>query len=331
MFFCCFYQNVYHHNQNNHSHTMRKVIGIGETVLDIIFRNDEPIGAVPGGSVFNGIISLGRAGVPTTFISSTGSDRVGQRIIRFLQENGVDHSQINVYPGSKSPISLAFLNEDNDADYVFYKDHPHDQLDFSYPDVQPDDVVMFGSFYAVNPVIRPQVQGFLEYARNKGAILYYDVNFRASHQQEVIKITPYLLENLELAHVVRGSVDDFEVLFKKKDADAIYRSDVAFYSKKFICTNGAQPVQLRAENALRKEYPVIKTSTVSTIGAGDNFNAGFVYGLIKSKVSREMMEQALPEKLWDQLIAHAQQFSANCCQSIDNSIDKAFGLKLQQQ
>ena len=51
---------------------MRKVIGIGETVLDIIFKNDQPIGAVPGGSVFNGIISLGRSGVPASFISETG-------------------------------------------------------------------------------------------------------------------------------------------------------------------------------------------------------------------------------------------------------------------
>lgn len=37
---------------------MRKVIGIGETILDIIFRNDQPSAAVPGGSVFNGIVSL---------------------------------------------------------------------------------------------------------------------------------------------------------------------------------------------------------------------------------------------------------------------------------
>ena len=29
---------------------MRKVIGIGETVLDIIFKNGKPIEAVPGGS-----------------------------------------------------------------------------------------------------------------------------------------------------------------------------------------------------------------------------------------------------------------------------------------
>ena len=41
---------------------MRKVIGIGETILDIIFRGGQPTAAVPGGSVFNGIVSLGRIG-----------------------------------------------------------------------------------------------------------------------------------------------------------------------------------------------------------------------------------------------------------------------------
>ena len=47
---------------------MRKVIGIGETILDIIFRNGQPTAAVPGGSVFNGVVSLARAGVPVSFI-----------------------------------------------------------------------------------------------------------------------------------------------------------------------------------------------------------------------------------------------------------------------
>ena len=138
---------------------MRKVIGIGETILDIIFKNDEPIGAVPGGSVFNGIISLGRAGVSTAFISETGNDRVGRRIISFLEENHVDASSINVYPESKSPISLAFLNEQNDAEYIFYKDHPHDRLDFVLPKIQPDDIVMFGSYYA--GIVLPGITDFL--------------------------------------------------------------------------------------------------------------------------------------------------------------------------
>ena len=310
---------------------MRKVIGIGETVLDIIFKNDLPIGAVPGGSVFNGIISLGRSGVPTTFISETGNDRVGKRIIAFLQENGVNSDYICVYPESKSPLSLAFINEQNDAEYIFYKDHPHDQLEFVYPDIQPDDIVMFGSYYALNPVIRPQVAAFLDYARDKGALIYYDLNFRASHKDEVMKLTPNLLENLECADIVRGSSEDFDILYKKTDADAIYRSQIAFYTKNFIMTQGSRPVELRAEGGLKKQYPVAETETVSTIGAGDNFNAGFVYGLIKYGITREMILAGISEEQWDQVISCALQFAANVCGSINNSVDEAFAGQKQRE
>ena len=303
---------------------MRKVIGIGETVLDVIFKNDQPISAVPGGSVFNGVISLGRSGVPATFISETGNDRVGARIVSFLKENGVNADKINIYPDSKSPVSLAFLNDQNDAEYIFYKDHPRDRLDFDYPDVNPDDIVMFGSFYAVNPVIRPQVQGFLDYARNRGAILYYDVNFRSSHKNEVMRITPNLLENFELADIVRGSKEDFEVLFRKTDAQAVYRSQIAFYTRNFIYTQGAGEVELRAEGDISKQYSVKPTETVSTIGAGDNFNAGLVYGMIKYGITREQVVAGITEDLWDGVIAEAQQFSANVCQSISNSVDQSF-------
>ena len=303
---------------------MRKVIGIGETVLDIIFKNDLPIGAVPGGSVFNGIISLGRSGVPTSFISETGNDHVGKRICSFLKENNVNSDYIYVYPESKSPVSLAFLNEQNDAEYIFYKDHPHDQLEFVYPDIQADDIVMFGSYYAVNPVIRPQMAAFLDYAKNKGAIIYYDVNFRASHKHEVMKLTPNILENLEFADIVRGSTEDFEVMFKKTDAEVIYRSQIAFYTKNFIMTQGSLPIEMRAEGGLKKQYPVSPTETVSTIGAGDNFNAGFVYGIIKYGITREMIQSGFSEELWDKVIACAQQFSANVCKSINNSIDQTF-------
>ena len=303
-----------------------KVIGIGETVLDIIFKNDQPTAAVPGGSVFNCLISLGRSGVQASFISETGNDRVGRTIINFLKENGVDGSCVYVYPDSKSPLSLAFLNEQNDAEYIFYKDHPNDRLEFTFPDIQPEDIVVFGSYYAVNPVIRPQVMGFLDYARQRGAILYYDVNFRASHKNEVLKLTPNILENLEFADIVRGSTEDFEVMFRKNDPDVIYRTQIAFYTHNFICTQGSKPVELRAEGGLKKQYPVILSEgTVSTIGAGDNFNAGFVYGLMKYGITREMIQQGLTEQQWDELIRCAQQFSAEVCKSINNYVSPEFG------
>lgn len=310
---------------------MRKVIGIGETVLDIIFRDEQPVGAIPGGSAYNAIVSLGRSGVKASMISETGNDRVGKMIIRFLEENGVDASNIHVYPESRSPLSLAFLNERNDAEYIFYKDHANDRIEYSYPDVHPDDIVLFGSYFALNAVIRPQVYAFLDYARQHGAILYYDVNFRSSHKEEVVKITPNLLENLELADIVRGSSEDFEILFKQNDVDAIYRSQISFYTKKFIYTRASEPVELRADGGFQKQYPVLPVETVSTIGAGDNFNAGIVYGMIKNGITRHEIDNGLTEAQWDGVIQCGLQFSAECCRSINNSVSKEFGNTMKKE
>lgn len=311
---------------------MRRVIGIGETVLDIIFKGKQPVQAVPGGSAFNCIVSLGRAGVPAAFISETGNDRVGRWVCDFLEENGVDASNVCIFPDSKSPVSLAFLDEHNNAEYIFYKDHPHDQLDFVCPEVQPDDVVVFGSFFAINPVVRPQVAGFLEYAHSQGAILYYDLNYRASHKNDLLRVTPNIIENLELADIVRGSDEDFEIMYKKKDADSVYRSEISFYTKKFIYTRGSQPVEVRGDGGFSKQYPIRETNrpVISTIGAGDNFNAGFVYGLLKYGITHEHIIQGLTEEQWDKLMACGLNFSADVCGSINNYISEEFGKRMKE-
>lgn len=306
----------------------RKVIGIGETVLDIIFKGGQPIGAFPGGSVFNAIVSLGRTGVCTTFISETGNDRIGDQVVSFLRDNGVNADLVNRCPNGQSPVSLAFLDEHNNAEYLFYKDHPHDHVDFVYPDIQPDDIVIVGSFFAVNPAVRPQVMGLLDYAHNHGAIIYYDVNYRPAHKNDVMKITPNLIENLEFADIVRGSREDFETLYRKSDPDKVYTAEISFYCKKFVYTQGADPVIVRADGNFRREYAVADMETVSTIGAGDNFNAGLLYGLIRYGITKDQLDRGLAPEEWDKLVAYAQLFSNECCKGIYNYVSKEFGEKL---
>ena len=86
----------------------QRVIGIGETVLDILFKNDQPQKAVPGGSTFNSIVSLGRAGVPCAMVTEVGGDHVGEIICRYLQENGVSSEYVCCHKHNKSHISLSF-------------------------------------------------------------------------------------------------------------------------------------------------------------------------------------------------------------------------------
>lgn len=301
---------------------MRKVIGIGETILDIIFQNDQPTAAVPGGSVFNGIVSLARAGVPVNFISETGNDRVGNTILQFMQENNVPTNYINVFPDGKSPVSLAFLNQQSDAEYLFYKDYPAQRLDVIFPKLEEDDIVIFGSFYALNPVLREKIVELLEQAREKKAIIYYDPNFRSSHKDKAMRLASTIIENLEYADIVRGSMEDFFYMYKLQEVDRIYKDKIKFYCPNFLCTSGSKEVSLRTDS-IHKEYPVAPLEAVSTIGAGDNFNAGIIYGLLKCDVRHRDLRH-INEATWDRIIHYGMLFSANVCQSFSNSVSEEF-------
>jgi len=301
---------------------MRKVIGIGETIMDIIFKNGKPTAAVPGGSVFNGIISLGRLGINVSLISETGNDRVGDQIIEFLEDNGVEHSGVIQYHNGRSAISLAWLNDKNDAEYMFYKDYPSARLDVNWPEINPDDVVMMGSYFVLNPVLREKVKDFLNYARSKGALIYYDLNFRSSHKHEAIKIYADMLENLEYADIVRGSVEDLENLFGSSDPVKIYKREIEFYCKNFICTDASGDIILQTPS-VKNNFKVEEIETVSTIGAGDNFNAGVIYGIIKYGVMRDELAM-LNESKWNNIIRCGIDLASDVCKSFNNSISKEF-------
>lgn len=301
---------------------MRKIVGIGETILDIIFKNEQPTAAVPGGSVFNGIISLGRLGMPVMMITETGNDKVGGIIKDFMKDNGVDDSCVCMYEDGRTALSLAYLNERNDAEYTFYKDYPKARLDVEWPEINKDDIIMMGSYFVLNPVLRSKVVEFLEYARKREALIYYDINFRSTHASEAIKLYGTILENFEYADIVRGSTEDFNNMFKISDAQKAYKQEVSFYCKQMLCTDADGDICLFSPS-VTKEYMVNKIDTVSTIGAGDNFNAGIIFGLMKEGISRDEIG-SITEGQWDRIIAHGQALAAEVCQSFNNSISKEF-------
>jgi fructokinase len=303
---------------------MRKVIGIGETILDIIIRDGRPTGAVPGGSTFNTMVSLGRMGTPAVFLTDLGEDYVGNVIRQFMHDNGVDDTFVSVWPDKQSPVSLAFLDKDNNAQYEFYRQPFPSEREPVLPEITADDIVVFGSYYALDPVTRPRVDALLSLAHEHGAIIVYDVNFRVNHQAEAVKLMGTLLENLEFADIIRGSNEDFRILYGLSDSEAVYRQQTSFYCPRLVYTCGAEGVRLHAGAGIVHSYPSLQVpDLVSTIGAGDSFNAGLIYGLLRNHVRRSDLD-SLTAADWDSIINAALAFAANTCASLENYVNKGF-------
>ena len=70
-----------------------------------------------------------------------------------------------------------------------------------------------------------------------------------------MKLAPTIIENLEYADIVRGSLEDFLYMYGMQDIDKIYKDKIKFYCPRFICTAGAEKVALRS-NLVNKDYPI---------------------------------------------------------------------------
>lgn len=301
---------------------MRKIIGIGETILDIIFRENRPYAAVPGGSVFNALVSLGRLGKEVLFISELGKDYVGGLIRSFMEENHISTQYIDFFPDGESPISLAFLDERQNAHYTFYKSFPSQRLDVPFPPINEDDIFIMGSYFCIDPALRKRVREFIEYAAERRAIIYYDPNFRKAHLHEAIHLTPTLLENFEFADIIRGSDEDFENLFQESEVDKVYEEHIRVYCKNFLMTRGSKGVELRTKR-VKAHFDTPFIQPVSTIGAGDNFNAGILYGLLKYDIRKADLD-TLGEADWQKIVRCGLDLASEVCQQIDNYISPDF-------
>jgi len=306
---------------------MPRIFAFGETVYDIIFKNSQPVAAKAGGSMLNTSVSLGRLGLDVKFVSDLGKDLIGNTIISFLSENGVSTNLIECYENRKTAIAIAFLDERNDASYTFYKDFPKNRLSSLTFDFEEGDIILFGSFFALTESVRPVLLKFLNQAREKGCIIIYDPNFRKPHLHELEKLKPFILENIALSDLVRASDEDFNLIFgvdNSKDAFKIIRNlgcDNLIYT-----ANSKDVIMMSQKCTVMAKVPVIEP--VSTIGAGDNFNAGVIWTLAKHEVTKNKMEN-LPVNVMESILANGISFSAGVCMSYENYISDEFASRLK--
>lgn len=302
---------------------MRRVIAIGETVYDILFRNKVPFGSKPGGAILNTSVSLARLNIPVIFISSISSDEIGDTISGFLSQNGVNIQYVNRNK-SLTRLALAFLDENNNARYVFYRVPPAEPESLSYCIPQKDDIILFGSFYGFDENIRLSLVKFLNEAVHSGSIILYDPNFRKNHIRLIDKVLPFIHENFRLAHVIKTSDEDIVNIFGN-NFNLCSGLIQTYHEKIWIITRGCGPVSVFV-NGIEYRYEVPEVQTISTVGAGDNFNAGLIYSLIVNNLFCDLTHNGHPEQIRN-VIETAVAFGSHVCTHADNYISDNFAEK----
>lgn len=302
------------------------VYTLGETVLDIIIGSSGETYSTAGGSMLNASVSLSRLGIAVEFMSEMGKDIAGTKIIQFLHQNRVSTNHLNLYQNGKTHIALAHLDENALPSYSFYRIPPLEPALYRHPEFETNDILLFGSFFAIEDRQYDEVVRILSKAKSMSACLVYDPNFRKPHLKDLVKFKSRIINHMRIADIVKGSDEDFQNIFGTKAAAETWNLLKDEGVEILIYTMGKEGAAI-----FTKDYQSIfsapEVRVKSTVGAGDNFNAGLLTALQYLKIS----PIEISEIEWKKIIPLAMDCASEVCTIHENYISDTFARNILQK
>ena len=291
---------------------------LGESLLDIIFDTTGKVTATPGGAMLNVAVSLARRATKSILISEWGDDMVGDKIDSFLKDNAIDTTFIRRYKNIKTSLALAFLDEEAKPSYSFYKHYPEKRSLITNMNFTAKDFLLFGSLYSLDPAIRKDILTIVKKAKQSGAFVIYDPNIRHAHHLKNINIKEAIIQNIAISDMVKGSDEDFTNIFGDGDS-AFWIDKIKTINKEAIIVNtlGAKGSVADVKGVLI-EKSSLPVKVVSTVGAGDAFNAGMLFKMnqLKNSISGLSLNQ------WNNILYTATLFASEVCGLNENYVKK---------
>lgn len=303
---------------------MKRIIAFGEALLDIVHDGKSVLGTFPGGSMLNASVSMARSGLPVKLMTEIAEDGPGKIIKDFLIENEIDFGYACQYNEGKTAIAFAMLDGEGKANYTFYKDYPKERYTAGLPEMDKDSLFVYGSFSALDGDLVHVLQPLISQAREAGSILYYDPNLRKKSFNQFKDPMSLMRFNLFSAHIIRGSDEDFMFVFGTDDITRIWEMIQPSVCRLLILTRGANNLHVVYKGRFfTMQVPDLEV--VSTIGAGDAFNAGVIAAVNKLDLQRKDLNK-LTEKQLHFILGNGIHFASEVCACKSNYISKESGI-----
>lgn len=288
---------------------MRKIIVAGECSLDIVFPADTAsdtisLTAHPGGRLLNAAAILGDCGHNVEFAGEASRDLTGDIITDFLARHHVGTRSIDRYTAGVTPSYFIFGERDEAT--VAMRSNAAEGFDFIWPRIDTDDIVIFGSYFALDKRIRPNLTDFLANAAERKATIIYLPGFLSKLEPSITKVMPFILENLQFADMVVTRSGDFANIFGADATPASsYRDHISFYTR-LMANVDERDGQISIFHG-NDTFTAPFTSDEQPMKVNSLALAGLTDALIEIGISRDNASN-LPSGLLRMLASHAAGF-----------------------
>ena len=214
-----------------------------------------------------------RLGLKIAFIGICGDDLFGHFMLDEMSKRGIDISHVMVDHARKTGLTV-ILNKGNDRAILTY---PGVITDLRAEDVTDDPLSqsrhLHIASYFIQTALQPGLPDLFRRARAIGVTTSLDTNWDPSGQwkgvSELLSLTDVFLPNENEAIAISGARTGGQALKRLGKSTGMVAMKRG--AEGALACRGDQTVAARA---------ICCSEVVDTVGAGDTFNAGFLYGFL---------------------------------------------------
>jgi fructokinase len=275
---------------------MYDVVALGESLIDCTPAGINDMGMPmfscnPGGAPANVLAMNARLGGKTAFIGKVGRDAFGEFLKRTMDKAGVDTRGLCMSGEYKTTLAFVQLNEKGDRSFSFYRKPGADvmlttgEVDNSL--LMSCKIFHFGSVSLTDEPCRTATLQAVRIAKESGALISYDPNYRPALWESPEKAKEILTEAVSLADLLKVSDEEMTLITGEKDLETGTKKLAAMGPPVVLVTMGENGSYFYtpAGCGLLPAYPV---KAVDTTGAGDAF-LGALHNCIQKKSLHELV------------------------------------------
>ncbi|MFE6796639.1 fructoselysine 6-kinase [Paenibacillus chitinolyticus] len=244
-----------------------RIVTVGDNCMDVYQASGK---AYPGGNPVNVAVYLTELGAQTSYIGWVGTDMYGEIMIRAIKDKGVDISRISKKAGKTAVTQVEMIG--NDRKFGDYDEGVMAQFSLT-----PEEISFVGNYQLVHSGIWGHADKYFAAFKEKGLVTSFDFSDQLGDEL-VQTLTPHV---------------DYPFFSYTRDDDYIrgLLTEVKQRGSQIAVATLGENGSLAYDGERFYTCGVGKVNVVDTMGAGDSFIAGFIYGRLNGLRVETCLEQ----------------------------------------
>ncbi|WP_156855215.1 sugar kinase [Oceanobacillus sp. AG] len=269
---------------------MNDVITIGEAMIAFSPQSTGPMKFVNmfekkvGGAELNLAIGCSRLGLKAGYISRLGNDEFGKYIYNFARGEGIDMSQVKLVDGYPTSLNFKEIMEDGNVRTFYYRDKsptlamkPEDLYEEYFKTAKILHIT--GIYPAIGKINIDVIYKAIELAKKNNLLISFDPNIRLRmwSKKEASQVLAEILPHVD---ILLAGDEEMDIIIGEKNPKAIIEKTKKMGVTYIAVKQGENGSVGYYKGEIVEAPPVKSNKVVDTVGAGDGFNAGVLYGIL---------------------------------------------------